>query len=182
MRLVLPALLLLACACTGGSRWAPAPATGLAYQNPGGAGWRLARNPAKSTPTHLVLDLLAPPGTVGLGAGFNMTADASRITWAKVESGDPYPVHNEALDLGPEPQLLLGLAQGNSLRVGGFQKDLASPVAYSGAILQVAVDFLPVAGLLAGEPVPMAVTTGLHLEADGTRSPITVAVGTLAGR
>ena len=57
----------------------PAPATGLAYQNPGGAGWRLARNPAKSTPTHLVLDLLAPPGTVGLGAGFNMTADACSI-------------------------------------------------------------------------------------------------------
>ncbi|MFL5343374.1 MAG: hypothetical protein ACJ8AT_01195 [Hyalangium sp.] len=55
--------------------------TALVYTDPTGGDLRLVRNPA-STPTLLVLDLVASKELKGFGVGFNLPADASRVRLA----------------------------------------------------------------------------------------------------
>jgi hypothetical protein len=53
----------------------------LIYTDPSGGDLRLVRNPS-STPTLLVLDLVASRELTGFGVGFNLPADASRVRLA----------------------------------------------------------------------------------------------------
>lgn len=73
----------------GGST--PSAATGFEYTDPTNTGWRLQRNAALSTPTHLVLELWAPAGEQGTGTGLVLAADPAQCAWAKVAASDGTP-------------------------------------------------------------------------------------------
>lgn len=178
---------LLALAACGGSKTSPPPAkaAGMAYVDPAGSGWRLVRNPA-STDTHLVLDLMAPAATTGLGAGLVLSLDAGKAQWSKVAAGDADFAHNLAFDLGADAatRLSRGVLKGADLQVGVFQKGLANPVAYGGALLSVAIDFKGAGTLDPGTAIALSVGRAQHLAAGGVQvdlSPL-LAIGSLTAK
>ncbi|HJW71362.1 MAG TPA: hypothetical protein VJ486_00785 [Geothrix sp.] len=188
---LLPALLILPLfmvACGGGHDSAPAaapaaPATGIAYTNPTGSGWRLVKD-AASTPTRLLLNLLGPTGLKTRGAGFNLVAP-SGITFGNfTESGfpikdmgtyelwntDPWPGDGSVTPGSDplEPKLLAGgVKAGNLLTVGIFQKDRRATAKESGRPLcQIALEFDPASPLKAGDPIPLSITKAKHMAED----------------
>lgn len=154
-------------------------ATGLAYVDPANTGWRLVKNTTLTTSNHLVLDLMAPASTTGLGSGFQLRSDATKITWTKVASTDADFVQNVAFALGAGPQLIKGNVRSDDVLVGVFQPGTASPVNYSGALLRVALDYQTAANLDQGTVLPLSVVKAQHAAADGAASAITIAVGSL---
>jgi len=179
-------LLSLALACGGGnSGGAPpaAPATGLAYTDPTGTGWRLVKDPA-STPSRLLLNLVGPTALKTRGAGFNLKAPVSirfgnfiESAWPIKDLGvyelwntDPYPGDGSvAVGSDPlEPKLLAGgVKAGNVLTVGIFQKDRRASAKDSGhPLCQVALEFDASAGLKAGDALPLTITKSKHMAED----------------
>lgn len=172
-------LISLALACGGGSNSAPsapppATATGLAYTDPSGTGWRLLKDPA-STPTRLILDLVGPSGLKTRGTGFNLVAPASIHFGRFDETGFPlrdggvYDLLNTDPTGDPlEPALLAGgVKPGNLLTVAVFQKDRRATAKDSGSVLfQIAFDFDPTAGLHAGDRLPLAVLKAKYMAED----------------
>ena len=173
-------LLSLTLACGGGSHTTPAPipaatATGLAYTDPTGSGWRLVKD-VHSTPTRLLLNLVGPAGLNSRGAGFNLKAPAAIRFGAFTESGFPikdlgaYELWNTnpwpgdgsvAAGSDPlEPRLIAGgVKAGNVLTVGIFQKDRRASAKDSGQPLcQIALEYDSAANLKAGDVIPLAVT------------------------
>ena len=166
----------------GGDPKAP-PATALAYQDPAATGFRLVRS-ATSSGTHLVLDLKGPAGTQGKGVAFFLKADAAKVTWVHptgaagtcVAPGTVFP-------LGTAPQLFKDKVASGSLQVGLFQKGGTATTLADAPILSLALD-------LSSSAVPAgAVSLGLEsgkqavlLGADGSLSPITIAVGSLSAQ
>ena len=184
--LLLTGLLLgFAFACGGGSHSAPATAgptqaTGLAYTDPSGTGWRLVKDPV-STPDHLVLNLVGPSGLKSRGAGFNLMAPAGVRFRRFDETG--FPLRDGGvytlLDTDPtgdplEPVLLAGgVKSGNMLTVAVFQKDRRATAKDSGSTLfQIGLDFDSTAGLHAGESLLLTVVKAKYMAEDiGTFSP-----------
>lgn len=165
--LLLSGLLLgLGLACGGGSDPAPAvaatPATGLAYTDPTGTGWRLVKDPA-STPTRLVLALVGPAGVRTRGVGFNLQGPApiSFQTFASgllVEDTGVYQLLSGALDPTEPVARVGGVKPGNVLSVGVYQKGREQDAKDSGApLLRIALALKAGASLEAGTPLPLAV-------------------------
>lgn len=186
MRSVLPLLLtLLACgggapaptASSGGGS-TPSAATGFEYTDPVSTGWRLQRNAALSTPTHLVLELWAPAGEQGTGAGLVLAAEPAQCAWAKVASADADLLQNLAFS---EPVLARSKAEGGELQAGAYRKGLASPATYGGALLRVALDY-KAANLAPGSALKLEVSGARKVAADGTPAATTVAAGSLKAK
>lgn len=197
LTLLLPLALLGLLACGGGSSSgspassapsAPA-ASGLAYTDPAGTGWRLVKD-ASSTPTHLVLNLVGPAGTMGRGAAFSLKSDATKISFGKING--EYIEDAGLLELAYDPtdpneaRLLVGGVKGDLLMAGAFQKDRGLSAKDLGApLFRVAIDFKAGAGLRAGEGVPLLITKARMLPEDlSTRQTpdIAIAVGTLVAQ
>jgi hypothetical protein len=169
------AALLLVTACGGGSGGGaastPSPATALVYTNPTDpTTWRLVAD-AASTPTHLVLDLMAPTGTAGLGVTLILTTDNLGAQWAVVSGGSyavqvpyPYPLVNVASTQGAALRVVVGQAAGPAFAYG------------SAPVLSVALDLA--AGALPGSVALSASQCG-HLGATPPPVPVTVEVGSL---
>ncbi|WP_257460261.1 hypothetical protein [Archangium lipolyticum] len=157
-------------------------ATGITYEDPQSTGWRLIKNAALSTDSRLVLDLMAPAGTLGRGVDLTLSADQPRASWAKLSSGDSEYALNHAFDLGSGPQLFKSSVKESTLLVGAFQKGTAAPAAsFNGPVLSVALDLKTGPALPSG-PVRLQVSKAHALPENGTLSPIDVAVGSLTAR
>lgn len=180
--------LLLACGGGGGGQGGGTtpvgPATGLAYQDPVGSGWRLTRS-AASTTTHLVLDL-RPPAAVGSGrgAGLTLQVDETKAAWAKVQAADAFYLRpGPGVALGSGSPALFGEPKGGSLALGAFQKGRGAAPGYGGQpVLSVAVDFKAAANLQPGVVIPLGVLKALHLPASGAAESLAgqVQVGVLS--
>lgn len=208
LSLSLPALLLgTLLACGGGSTHpaqAPAtttPATGLAYTDPAGTGWRLVKD-ASSTPTRLVLNLVGPSGTLTRGVGFNLQGPAS-VKFGAFGNGLPiqdtgvYELLSAVNDPNEPVALMGGVKKGNLLSVGIYQKDLARSAKDSGhPLCQIALEFDSAAELSTGDSLPLSIPKAKVIPEDiGTPSDdawtldrkmrmadISISIGTLSAR
>lgn len=197
-------LALVPIGCGGGSSAAivpPAPATGLAYTDPSGSGWRLVKDPS-STNTRIVLALVGPAGTPSRGVGFNLQAPPSLAfqTFADgrfLEDAGRYELLSAADDPTEPVAMVGGVKPGNVLSVGLYQKDRAKSAKDSGAPLcRVALSLVQPTARAAGERLDLSVLKAAIIPSDigavtddaGTldrklrMAPITVAVGTLSTR
>jgi len=188
--LLFPALLLgLLTACGGGSTNNPTPitpvtppgvpATGFAYTDPTGDGWRLLKD-SSSTPARIVLNLVGPMGTKSRGVGFNLKAPDS-VTfgtfpndWHAQDTGvfqllNYHRVGGE-VPYSPEPvYFAAGVKPGNALTVGIFQKDrMIDAKVVSKPLVQIALEFdaLKAKNLSAGDVLSLAVTKAKHIPED----------------
>lgn len=181
------AALLLLTACGGGGGGSTTPqgpttASSLTYTDPTSGTYQLKKNTTLSTPTHLVLDLVATSAGTGTGVAFHLTTDTTKVTWAKVQAGDAEWVQNGAVfTLGGGVAALKGKASGQVLQAAVSQKGLGSPVALNGVLARVALDLK--SGIAPGA-VTLAPVSGKTqaLLSGGTTPDITVTVGTLAAQ
>lgn len=123
---------LLACGGGGGGSTAgtaPVPppgnayATTLTYTNPANGTYRFVKSQVNSTPTHLVLDLIGPPGKLS-GIGFFLTADTTKVLWAPVGSNEAEKLRNTLFSNA----ILQSKVSGETLQAGVFQKGMTAPV------------------------------------------------------
>lgn len=153
------------------------PATSLTYTDPSTGTYQVKKNAGLSTSTHIVFDVVGSGAPTGAGLAFSLTADATRLTWAKVAPADPEYIQNGAvLTLGSAPLPLKGKVTGNVLVGGLGQKGLAGSVALNGVLTRFAVD------LKAGAPTgaaALAQTKAQVLQSDGTLATVTLTFGTL---
>ena len=182
----LGALLALAAALVdcggGGGGGAAAPPPALSYSDPAAAGYRLVRDAALSTPTHLVLDLVGPGPDSGRGVAFTLALGSGPVGWARVAPGDPQYVQNILFDLGAGLPLVKTAIQGQQLLVNVFQKGRGNAKALAGPICRVALDD-PAPGSGAGAPVPLQVVRFRYLPGTGARlTDGTCTAGTLVAR
>jgi hypothetical protein len=177
-RILSMAALLLITACGGGGGSSGGgggsttqPAAALVYTSPADpTTWRLVAD-AASTPTHLVLDLMAPTGAAGLGVTLILTTDNLGAQWSMVSGSSyavqvpyPYPLVDVASTQGAALRVVVGQAAGPAFAYG------SSPV------LKVALDLA--AGALPGSIALSASQCG-HLGAAPPPVPVTVEVGSL---
>ena len=164
----------------------PAAAKDVSYTDPVSTSWRLVKDP-ESTATHMVLNLVGPAGTSGRGVALTVHADASMMTWGKLD--DLYIKDGHVFDLAydptdpNEPRLLVGGVHGNDLLVGVFQKDSSASAKDLGSTLySIAIDFKSGTSLKAGDVIPLSVTKSRMLPADlslGKLQDVSVAIGSL---
>lgn len=178
---VLALFLIIGCGGAGGGTATPPTTAGtraFSYTDPSSGSYRLVKNPALSTTTHLVLDLTATGGTTGNGIAFTLTLeDPSRATWAKVTVADSEALQNGAV-FTPGPSLALkGKALGTELAGVVGLKGASTSTTLNGVLARVALD-LP-SGATVG-PCALSVPKAQVLLADGTLAPITIQLGTLA--
>jgi hypothetical protein len=123
----------------------------MSYADPAaGTGFRFVRNTSLSTPTHLVLDLVAAGATAGQGASNGLAFDVSHgaqgmLEWAKVADSDPTYVRNGAI-FGPWTgvQGMAATASLERLKVVVGQKGVGSPKDISSGVLaSIALDLAP---------------------------------------
>ncbi len=176
-------MLLLACG-GGGSSPQPTPAaSSLAYTDPTSGSFQLKKNPA-STPTKLVLDLVAVNAGNGAGVAFHLTADTTKVNWAKVQDADPEYVRNGTVfTLGTAPQAFKGKVSGNVLQVVVSQKGLTGSPVLNGTLATVALSLK--SGIAPGA-VTLDVVTGkaqiLMASGDPNPSALTITKGTLTAQ
>lgn len=155
----------------------PPPATTLSYTDPTSGTYQVQRNAGLSTGTHLVLDVVGSGAPNGAGLAFTLTADATRLTFTKVNGADAQYIQNGAvLNLGSAPLGIRGKVSGNTLTAGLGQKGTGSSVALNGVLARFAVD------LAAGAPqgtASLGQTKAKVLQSDGTLADITLTFGTV---
>jgi len=175
-------MLLLACG-GGGSSPQPTPtASSLAYTDPTSGSFQLKKNTTLSTPTKLVLDLVAVNAGNGAGSAFHLTADTTRVNWAKVQDTDPEYVRNGAVfTLGTAPQAFKSKVSGNVLQVVVSQKGLAGSPVLNGTLATVALSLR--SGIAPGA-VTLDVVSGKAqiLMASGDTDTLTITKGTLTAQ
>jgi len=177
-RLLAAATLLAVLACGGGRGGGSGTAAGqtasaLVYTDPTDTTqWRLVKN-GTSTPTHLVLDLLAPAGTSGMGVTLVLTVDGTRAGWADAGQGALVKPGSYQGTLAQRASL-----QGSALRILLSQVNPAPPIPYGTApLLTVALALN--AGAATG-PVACTATEGGHLAAPLTLPvPVAISLGAL---
>jgi len=171
MRLLACAPLVAALGCGGGSSSTSAPAaTALSYTGPTDpTQWRLVQD-ASSTPTHLVLNLMAPTGARGMGVTLVLSVDGSRASWSSAWSGSALKPGGYYGPLAQRASIA-----GSDLRILLSQMNPTPPMNYlNDPVLTVALD------LASGAPVgtvALAATQGGHLAAPLTL-PVAVAIQT----
>ena len=170
------AALLMLLACGGGSSSSVPPATALVYTDPTDpAQWRLVKD-ATSTPTHLVLDLMAPAGVSGMGVTLILNVDGSRATWGDAMGAG-------LLKAGGYQGVVARCSslQGSALRILLSQVNPTPPLVYGSApVLTVALDLG--AGASQGNAA-LAASQGGHLPAPLTQpAAVTIQTGTLTAQ
>ena len=208
LSLILSGLALgLVLACGGGSNNPPAspttstaPATGLAYTDPNGTGWRLMKD-ASSTPNRLILNLLGPVGLRTRGVGFNLSAPRS-VKFGAFSNGLPINDLNVfdlrrtgSLDSGEPVAFTGGVKPGNILSVGIYQKDRDQSAKDSAAALcQIALSLDTTQAPTVGTPLALSQLKAKVIPEDIGRetddmwtldkkmrmADITIAIGTLS--
>lgn len=154
----------------------------LDYTNPTSGAYMLVKD-AASTPTHLILNLMGPDGTPRSGVGFFLSADTTKVAWAKVSGSDPEYVKNGVFNLGSGVQLLKSKVEampGNAtqLQAGVFQKG-STPVVTTGILASVALDLKSNVSL--GTVTFSAVSNKAVLtNGSAAPTPIVISTGTLS--
>lgn len=172
-------LTLVACGGGGGSD-KPKTASGLTYTDPTSGTYQLKKNTTLSTSSKLVLDLVANNAGNGAGVAFHLTADTTKVTWAKVADADPEYVRNGAVfTLGGGTQALKGKVSSNTLQVVVSQKGVAGSPAMNGVLASVALSLKT--GVAPGA-VTLDVVSGKAqaLSSTGDIGAITITKGSLA--
>jgi hypothetical protein len=175
---------LLACGGGGGGgTTTPTPppktiADTLTYSNPTGT-YALVKNTAKSTASHLVLDLVGPAGSVS-GVGFYLTADQTKVTWTPVDAGDPEKVKSATF----ASTLVKSKVSGDTLQAGVYQKGTTAAVtATSSTVLaSVALDLKTSIPVNSNCNLTAVAGKALILNAPANATPTTaiaIAVGSL---
>jgi hypothetical protein len=181
--LLASSLLLTLAACGGGGGSSKAKkASALVYTDPTTGTYQLKKNAGLSNDSRLVLDLVAVNGGTGAGVAFQLTADTTKVSWAKVQDGDADYVRNGSVfTLGSAPQALKSKVSGNALHVVVSQKGLGGSVALNGTLATVALSLKT--GVTPGS-VSLGMVSGKAqaLMASGSDNPvaITITPGTLA--
>ena len=179
-------LSLVACSGSNNNTNNPPPVKTIAdrldYTNPTSGTYTLVKDTALSTSTHLVLNLMGPVGTQGTGVGFYLTADTTKVTWAKVSGGDAEYVKNGAFTLGSGTQLLKSKITTNQLQGGVFQKGPPAPAVTftaTGPLASVALDLKSNVSLGA---VTFSSIAGQAVLTNGSAAPapIVISYGSLA--
>ena len=162
----------------------PAPATTLGYTDPASGTYQLKKNTTLSTASHLVLDLVGPAGTNGAGVSVSFTADAAKVSWVNVATGDAantFVQNGSAFTLGTAPQILKAKVAGGTIQATVAQKGTGSPVALNAPLLRLALDLK--AGIAPGAITLTADAAKCQLlDGAGTIAGITVTVGTLSAQ
>lgn len=174
-RVLAPVLLLGLLACGGAHPSNPGAST-LAYTDPADAThWRFTRD-SSSTGSHLVLDLMAPAGTSGMGVTLVLDVDGARAAWGTVAGAGLVGTGAYQGPLAQKASL-----QGAELRILVSQENPTPPLAYAGApVLTVALDLGR--GVPPG-PVALTVSQAGHLAAPRTMpTATTVDLGTLTAQ
>jgi hypothetical protein len=169
------AALSLALACGGGGGSAPAPAKTLVYTNPtpSATDWQMVADAQASTPTHLVLDLVAPAGASGQGVTLTLATDSGKAAWTLVNGSPSSPFLQCAY---ATPLVEHAGVQGPVLRLVVAQAP-GTPVVYgSSPVIQVALDLA--SGAVPGT-VALTASQGGHLGAGTAPVAISVSTGVL---
>jgi len=183
-------------ACSGGSKDNPPPppppktiADRLDYTNPTSGTYTLVKDTTLSTPAHLVLNLMGPVGTQGTGVGFYLSADTSKVTWAKPASSDSILARNGVFDLGTSPQLAVAKAavdsqsnQTGQIQVGFYQKGTTKPAVTFTASTVLASVALDMKSSVSLGTVTFSAVSNKALLTNGSAAPtpIVISTGTLA--
>lgn len=186
-----PSLLAVLLACGGGgggggTTTTPPPKTvadRLDYTNPTGASFMLVKDTTLSTSSHLVLNLLGPAGTSATGVGFILSADTTKVTWAKPAGSDTVLAHSGLFDLGTaSPQLMVGKNTGDQLQVAFYQKGTTKPaVTFTAGSILASVSLDLKGSIPVGTVVSISAVSGKAVLSQGSAAPqaITIATGTL---
>jgi len=156
----------------------------LSYTDPVSGHYRLVKNAAKSSDSHLVLDLVGPSGSVS-GVGFYLSADRNRVLWTVVDPGDTEGVQNTVFSNA----LVKSRVIGNTLEAGIYQKGAIAPVSATTTTVLASVALDLRSGVLIRNPptVNLAPVSGkaVILNPPGSAAPATsidIAAGTLTAR
>jgi hypothetical protein len=181
-RIVAPAaaLLLGVLGCGGKSSSGPS----LAYTNPAAntADFQLVRDSA-STDQNLVLDLVGPSGTSGVGVTFSFKLDTSQATWGT----SPVVTNGNVFSLGSGTQLakgwvtsgqLQGIVSNKGLVGSSVVSDLSLSTGGTAGII-AKIQLQPASGATTGSATLTDGGLGTLLDSSGGIYAITVDVGTL---
>jgi hypothetical protein len=177
--LAAPTLLLGVLGC-GGKSSGPS----LAYTNPTtrSADFQLVQDSA-STDQNLVLDLVGPSGTSGVGVTFSFKLDTSQATWGT----SPVVTNGNVFSLGSGTQLakgwvtsgqLQGIVSNKGLTGSSVVSDLSLSTSGSTGIL-AKIRIQVASGATAGSVALSDGGLGTLLDSSGGITAITVDVGTL---
>ncbi len=169
-------------ACSGSNTPSTPPviktiADRLDYANPTSGTYTLVKD-ASSTSTHLVLNLLGPAGTQGTGVGFYLSADSTKVTWAKPANTDSILARNGVFDLGTTPQLAIAKTSGDQIQVGFYQKGTTKPAVTftaTSVLASVALDLkssVPLGG------VTFSAVSGKAVLTNGSAAPASIVIST----
>jgi hypothetical protein len=172
---------LVACSGSNTTTTPPPPppktiADRLEYTNPTSGTYTLVKDATLSTSTHLVLNLLGPVGTQGSGVGFFLSADSSKVTWAKVSSSDTEFVKNGAFTLGSGVQLLKSKVTADQLQAGVFQKGSTPAITFTatGVLASIALDLKP--NMVPLGAVTFTAVNGKAVLTNGSAAPAPIAI------
>lgn len=173
---------LLACSGGGGDNPPPPPppktvADRLDYANPTSGTFTLVKDASLSTSTHLVLNLLGPAGTQATGVGFYLSADASKVTWAKVGGSDAEFVRNGAFALGSGVQLLKSKVTGDQLQGAVYQKGTTSPaVTFTATTVLASVALDLKSNVPVGASGNLSAVSGKAVLSQGSGTPVNITI------
>jgi hypothetical protein len=151
----------------------------LVYTNPTSGTYQLLKNTAKSTATHLVLDLVGPAGSLS-GVGFYLSADQTKVTWTTVDIGDPEKVKSTTFST----TIVKSKVSGDTLQAGVYQKGTTAALAATTSTVLASVALDLKSSVAYGSNANLAAVAGKAqiLSAPGVNPPtpaIAITVGTL---
>ncbi len=156
-------------------------ATALSYTDPTSGIYKLLKNAAKSTSTHLVLDLVGPAGSLS-GVGFYLSADQTKVNWVIVDSGDTEKIKNSVFS----DAIVKSKVAGDVLQAGVYQKGTIGAISASSStvLASVALDLKNTALIANPRTVAFGAVSGKAVilippGSGSTTSAIAIATGVL---